>query len=69
MKIEKGIPIPRRGHGLPFEEMEIGDSFAIPQEISPQYARHIIQRVQKKMAPRRFSLRKFNGGYRCWRTA
>jgi hypothetical protein len=30
MKVEKGIPLPRR---FPFDQMEVGDSFAVPPDV------------------------------------
>jgi len=68
VKIEKNIPMPRRGRELPFEEMEIGDSFQIPDGLKPEYARTMVTQAQKRLS-RKFSLRRFGDRYRCWRTA
>lgn len=68
MKIEKHIPLPPRGYDLPFEQMEVGDSFLLPAKVSAGYARTLIHRAQHK-STRKFSLRHTNEGYRCWRVA
>lgn len=62
--IEKGVPIPRR---FPFEEMEVGDSFAVPKEISKDAiygsANYYGNKYNKKFTVRRMD----DGTYRCWR--
>jgi hypothetical protein len=66
MKIEKNVPMPPRGYELPFEQMEIGDSFLLPAGVSAGYARTLIHKAQNKL-DRGFSLRRTDDGYRCWR--
>jgi hypothetical protein len=67
IEIEKNIPIPQMvGKNIyPLNKMEIGDSFKVSQEegeklrsAASQYGR----RNKKK-----FSILRFEGGYRCWR--
>ncbi len=66
MKIEKNVPMPRRGYDLPFDQMEVGDSFVLPDSVSPGYARVLINAAQKKLR-KKFSLRNVGKQYRCWR--
>lgn len=66
MKIEKNIPMPPRGYDWPFDQLEIGDSFLLPEKVSPGYARHLIHATQKKLS-KKFSLRRTGEGHRCWR--
>ncbi len=73
-RIEKDVPIPARGYGrrggtiprYPWNDMEIGDSFFIPNPITQDYisgARHYAQRGLK----RKFITRIVEGGIRVWR--
>jgi hypothetical protein len=66
MKIEKNVPIPRRGYEMPFDQMEVGDSFVLPDSFSPGYARALIRKAQKSIG-RKFTLRKIGDSFRCWR--
>ena len=66
--IEKNIPIPNYRAGLPWREMEIGDSFLIrchPGE-ELKYRRRVsaVQQTNKHM---RFAMRNVDGGLRVWR--
>lgn len=63
MKIEKGRLLPR---SYPFEQMEVGDSFLIPEHIKPQTVRMAMARYVKKTG-KKFSVRKTADGYCCWR--
>jgi len=67
MKIEKNIPMPKRGYELPFDQMEVGDSFELSDATSPAYARQLIHKAQKALG-KKFSLRRIDGKHRCWRT-
>lgn len=65
MKIEKNIPIPGR---YPFEQMEVGDSFAIPTSIKRQTVSVAARRYGDKHN-KTFVTRKMpDGTIRCWRT-
>lgn len=72
IRIEKGIPIPRDGHGIwrsqfPLVDMEPGDSFAVPLE-DESILRKAITNAQRKLEGIRFTTRKQgNGTIRCWR--
>ena len=67
MKIEKNVPMPPRGYDLPFDQMEVGDSFVLPEKVSHGYARGLIHKFQKTNGKKKFSLRRTETGYRCWR--
>lgn len=67
MKIEKNVPMPPRGYELPFDQMDIGDSFVLPEAVSHSYARILIHKFQKSNGAKKFSLRRTADGYRCWR--
>ena len=67
MKIEKNVPMPQRGYDLPFAQMEVGDSFVLPEVVSHSYARLLIHKFQKSDGKKKFSLRRIANGYRCWR--
>lgn len=63
-KIEKGVTFSPRGK-YPFLAMEIGDSFFVPANLYRRVisaASHMGSRKELK-----FSFRKTNDGYRCWR--
>lgn len=64
MKIEKGIPHPRSR--FPFQEMEVGDSFLIPQEV-PRMTVCVAAHRFGKDKGLKFSVRMTPEGYRCWR--
>lgn len=67
--IEKDIPYPESSKKAkyPFQEMEIGDSFAVEKEkrntilTSSQYWGMKLQR--------KFSVKRYGEAYRCWRIA
>jgi len=65
MKVESGIPIPR---ACPFNQMQVGDSFAIP----PHTKRVTVGAAAKRYGDKhgmKFVTRKMpDGSYRCWRT-
>lgn len=69
-KIDKDVPIISSDTvklRWPFGEMEVGDSFLIPEDIKPRVisaASYYGLRHKKK-----FSIRKTTDGYRCWRIA
>lgn len=68
IKIEKGIPYKNNSGGLPFDKMEVGDSFLIPNEIPYKTVRvRAIQFSKLKKKHYKFSIRKVENGYRCWR--
>ena len=66
IKIEKNIELPRRSAKnklYPFDNLEVGDSFFTEKESvrgSVIWNQHI--------TGKRFTVRKVDGGFRCWRT-
>ena len=64
MKIDKGIPYPARKAKYPFNEMDVGDSFFIEAGFDAARSSSAVfgSRNNKK-----FSFRKVDGGFRCWR--
>lgn len=70
IKIEKGIPIPTRPPRplkYPLDKMEIGDSFFVPNK-KRETMRVQITEAQKRLWPKRFTVRAVTGGgVRVWR--
>lgn len=69
IKIERGIQIPAvygQYSKYPFGQMRVGDSFQIPddQQAVRQAASQYARRHNKAM---KFSVRKYEDHYRCWR--
>lgn len=68
IRIEKGIPMPSNGLELPFSEMNVGDSFLIPKEVSAITVRvRAVQYCTDNVSNVKFSIKKVDNGYRCWR--
>lgn len=73
VKIEKGIPIPKtrgRKNEYPFNEMEVGDSFFIDgddKEASRVRVSFCQMKRRNKNFKKKFTVRKVEGGFRCWR--
>ena len=69
IRIDKSVQIPLKTSDLPFEDMEIGDSFLFPKEI--KYSCSMVSNANTKYAAagKRFTHRKLTDGARCWRTA
>lgn len=75
-KIEKGVPIKSSRSDYPFDDMEVGDSFAVPvTSESPTAVKNRLSAAcayhQRKLAPRKFIVRVEVGSrkVRVWRTA
>lgn len=73
-QIEKGVPLPARRFGrksrflFPFEQMEIGDSFA--GQKSDWASAQAAMRRFCRMNGKEFTIRKLeDGGFRIWRVA
>lgn len=62
-EIIKNKPIPGN---YPFDQMEIGDSFMIPQGVRQQSVAVAATRNSKKTG-RKFSIKRTQEGYCCWR--
>jgi len=67
-KIEKNIPFPRSGSMYPIAEMEVGDSFLVEDIDKRSSVVTTICRFRKEQPDRKFTTRKVEDGYRCWRT-
>ena len=76
-KLEKNVPLPNdleymgAKRKYPWLEMEVGDSFAIPEgrheSVRTASAAWVLRHPERDM---RFSVRKLEDGtYRCWRVA
>ncbi len=71
-KIEKGVPLSSNTVGdpkYPFRDMDVGDSFSIE---GGGVAANLVRAAsanETRKSGKRFSTRKFEGGYRCWRIA
>jgi hypothetical protein len=63
VKIEKGRPIPRN---YPFDKMEVGDSFLIPEYMRHESVYMAAMRYRKKTG-KKFAVRRTADGYCCWR--
>ena len=63
--IEKGVEVPRVGAVYPYEVMEIGDSFLVPNGVS-QVVCNSNFRMGRKLK-RKFMCRRVEGGIRVWR--
>lgn len=64
MKIEKSIPMPEAWNKYPFKDMDIGDSFLVEGDVvKVRNAAHAWGKVNNK----KFSVKKVEGGHRCWR--
>jgi len=70
-KIEKGIAIPERKGGTvkyPFEQMEVGDSFFVPESAEVRRSNFSNSASSYgKRTGKKFTVRKVEGGWRCWR--
>ncbi len=63
-KIDKNIPLSATDK-YPFSEMEVGDSFAVSIDDEGK-VRSASQNHGRKHG-KKFSIRKFENAYRCWR--
>ncbi len=70
-EIEKGIEIP--GSKYPFMKMEVGDSFFVESKLNELAKnRNVLSAAcyvfgQKTKSKSKFTVRKVEGGLRCWR--
>lgn len=66
VKIEKNIPmVSKRESGLPFGDMEVGDSFRAP--MSSSELRNKVTYYSHQNPGKKFSIRKDDDGARIWR--
>lgn len=74
--IDRGVPTPRTNHEVkkryPWDEMRVGDSFFVPVADGEDYAA-VHRRVSASASTRRhrhggrYTIRRVEGGLRCWR--
>ncbi len=73
LAIEKGVPIPSTALKIryPLADMNVGDSFLVPDDTSGAGPAHLRVRAAvshfSKRNNKRFIVRKVEGGHRCWR--
>jgi len=72
MKIDSGIKLMKdegrgRPNKYPFGEMEVGDSFPVPE--GDGFRSRCAASAYGKRYSMKFSVRKYEGGYRCWRVS
>ena len=71
-EIEKGIPMIAKATGratkFPFNKMEVGDSFLVLRDqIKSEGAFRVSARSYGVHHNKKFSVRKVENGFRCWR--
>lgn len=75
-QIEKGIEVPAkkilagRNSVYPFATMEVGDSFFVPQVDGKPKTDGSIRSAARQVAKKlgfKFTVRRVDGGFRCWR--
>lgn len=71
IKVDKNIQHTGIGHTkYPFAEMDVGDSFLVPQDEKIASVRSAaVMYAARKSGSVKFSIKKHLGGYRCWRIA
>lgn len=69
-KIEQGVPVPerRRRSKYPLGNLAVGDSFAVSAD-QVQNLRIAVSQQHRRKKGTRFTVRKQDVGYRCWRMA
>ena len=71
IKIEKGIPVSRKGHSsarYPFATMEIGDSFFVVEK-QTKLSSLATGFARRNGGQQKFTTRQVEGGVRVWRIA
>ena len=67
IQLEQNVVFPSRG-AYPFEDMDPGDSFFLPDKDKANAARVASIRFRRKHQPNwNFKMRKVDGGWRLWR--
>lgn len=64
-QIEKNVPLPKK---YPFDEMEVGDSFEIPDPLKRNTVNIAAKRYEQKTG-KKFVVRLKDKKLRCWRLA
>ena len=66
MKIEKNIPIPNK---YPFAEMQVGDSFKMPETMKRTALMVAAMRYSRKHGAKFITKTMADGSIRCWRVS
>lgn len=66
-KIEGGVTPPPPLRKYPFDQMKIGDSFEVSDDLWERVS--TAAGAYGRYHNKKFSIRKHNGAYRCWRIA
>lgn len=69
IKIEKDIPLPHARYEreiFPFKELQVGDSFFVPQDHLSFYSVRSLATINKTIE-KKFTCRRCEGGVRVWR--
>ena len=74
-QLETGIPVPPRasfgsvrGSKYPFADMEVGESFLVPEDVKLTTIRSAIGAFNKNNKTVKFAVRNTDTGVRVWRT-
>ncbi len=70
IKIERGVPFPAtapRAQLYPFHEMEVGDSFFVPDSTTNRLGSAAHAYVRSRKPGAKFTCRTIDGGVRVWR--
>lgn len=69
IKVDKNVPPPRQRGKYPWRQMEVGDSFLVPEGMENS-VRYAASYFRKRNPDYKFMVRKQEDGtYRCWRIA
>lgn len=69
IKIDKNVPVPTSRYKYPFTQMKKGDSFLVATKELAVGLRVLAAQYSRRYAGVKFSVRKHEGAYRCWRIA
>lgn len=65
VKIDKNIPVPQSGREYPWKQLEVGDSFLVPDTTAKKFGGTVWQ--ARKRTGYKFVTRAVEGGVRVWR--
>lgn len=72
IEIDSGVPIPPRkppaNKRYPFEKLEVGDSFAKPEDVTPNAMRSVARYHARKNGAE-YKVRQTETGWRVWRVS
>lgn len=73
--LDTNVPMPKLGKPRranvkwPFDTMEVGDSFFVKSDFFGNTTAKVAANRKNKEGGKRFTTRKVEGGWRCWRIA